>query len=130
MRLLDSLKIEPDTRVILRTDYNVSVVNGKVQDDFRIKSSLETIEYLLKKKAKIIIMSHMGRPKGRDRSLSLKPIAEHLGILLDKKVLFFGDVESALSGTEDMRPGDVAIASLALLVAAAVGLLVLLLRLL
>ncbi|OGZ60608.1 MAG: phosphoglycerate kinase [Candidatus Spechtbacteria bacterium RIFCSPLOWO2_01_FULL_43_12] len=108
MRLLESLKIEPDTRVILRTDYNVSVVNGKVQDDFRIKSSLQTIEYLLERKAKIIIMSHMGRPKGRDRSLSLKPIAEHLGILLDKKVLFFGDVESALSGIEDMRPGDVA----------------------
>ena len=108
MRLLESLKIEPDTRVILRTDYNVSVVNGKVQDDFRIKSSLQTIEYLLERKAKIIIMSHMGRPKGRDRSLSLKPIAEHLGILLDKKGLFFGDVESALSGIEDMRPGDVA----------------------
>ncbi|MDP4010341.1 MAG: phosphoglycerate kinase [Candidatus Spechtbacteria bacterium] len=108
MRLLESLKIEPDTRVILRTDYNVSVVNGKVQDDFRIKSSLQTIEYLLERKAKIIIMSHMGRPEGRDRSLSLKPIADHLGILLDKKVLFFGDVESALSGIEDMRPGDVA----------------------
>lgn len=105
---MENLKIEPHTRVILRTDYNVSVVNGKVEDDFRIEASLKTIEYLLAKKAKIIIMSHMGRPRGRDKSLSLKPVADHLETLLNKKILFFADVETAQHSIEDMKPGDIA----------------------
>ncbi|HSX47525.1 MAG TPA: phosphoglycerate kinase [Patescibacteria group bacterium] len=75
--------------VLLRTDYNVPLDNGKITDDYRIKQSLPTIEYLLSKNTKIIICSHLGRPEGKTvNSLSLKPVEERLGKLLDKKVDF------------------------------------------
>jgi phosphoglycerate kinase len=78
--------------VLLRTDYNVPMKDGKITDDYRIKQSLETIEYLLSKDCKIIICSHLGRPKGpKDTDLSLFPVAKRLKQLLDKDVEFVTD---------------------------------------
>lgn len=76
--------------VLLRADYNVPLSkNGKISDDYRIKKSLPTINYLLEKKCKVVICSHLGRPEGRrDLKYSLSPIAKRLGVLLDKNVLF------------------------------------------
>ncbi len=75
--------------VLLRADYNVPIENGKITDDYRIKQSLPTIEYLLKHNVKLIICSHLGRPKGaHDSSASLFPIAKRLKQLLDKPVEF------------------------------------------
>ncbi len=81
-------------KVLLRTDYNIPLKYGKktiIVDNYRIKASLETIRFLLKEKAKIIIISHLGRPKGREKCLSLEPTARELSKLLRKKVYFYGD---------------------------------------
>lgn len=94
-RTIKDVPIEHKT-VLVRADYNVPLTkDGKISDDLRIRASLPTIEYLLKHHAKVVIMSHLGRPEGNDSSLSLEPIAERLSELLDKKVIFvdatFGD---------------------------------------
>lgn len=78
-------------KVLLRTDYNVPVEDGKITDDYRIQKSLPTIQYLLDQKATLIICSHLGRPKGVDKKLSLEPVAERLGHLLKKPVQFAHD---------------------------------------
>ena len=71
--------------VLLRADYNVPVQDGKITDDYRIKQSLPTINYLLEHGATVIICSHLGRPKGpKDMSLSLFPVAKRLKDLLNR----------------------------------------------
>lgn len=76
-------------RVIVRCDFNVPLSDGKITDDIRITSALPTINYLMDKKAKIILMSHLGRPEGQaDKKYSLKPVADRLTELLHKEVLF------------------------------------------
>lgn len=85
--------IDLDGRTVLvRVDYNVPLEHGKISDDYRIKKSLPTIQYLLDKNCKIILCSHLGRPKGPDdTSCSLKPCAKRLGELLDTDVQFVPD---------------------------------------
>lgn len=78
-------------RVLVRADLNVPLDNGQVTDDTRIKESLPTIEYLLGKGAKVIVCSHLGRPKGFDPSLSLEPVAGRMSNLLGQDVLFAAD---------------------------------------
>lgn len=78
-------------RVLVRADLNVPLNNGEVADDTRIKESLPTIEYLLGKGAKVIVCSHLGRPKGFDPSLSLEPVAGRMSNLLGQDVLFAAD---------------------------------------
>ncbi len=74
--------------VILRTDLNVPLRNGVVEDDTRILSVIPSINYLLKCKCKVIIVSHLGRPKGTDDSLSLSVILDTLSKAISTKVLF------------------------------------------
>lgn len=79
--------------VLLRADYNVPLTkDGKIADDYRIKKSLPTIEYLLKQDCKVIICSHLGRPEGRrNLDFSLAPVATQLGKLIHHKVYFVPD---------------------------------------
>lgn len=78
--------------VLLRADYNVPLLpNGKISDDFRIRSSLPTINYLLERGCKVVIISHLGRPEGNDPKLSLEPIAAHLAKLLKKDIRFVNE---------------------------------------
>ncbi len=78
--------------VLVRVDYNVPMEDGKITDDLRIRASLPTLEYLREKGAsKIILISHMGRPEGRDKSLSLKTVAQALLKMLPN-VSFVADV--------------------------------------
>jgi len=93
---LDSnLKIE-GKRVLLRVDFNVPLNNGSITEDSRIKKILPTIKFLIDKKAKIIIISHIGRPMGKIiPSLTLEPIAKKLSNLLEKKVIFLNEVIGA-----------------------------------
>lgn len=65
-------------RVLVRVDYNVPMDAGRILDDSRIRATLPTIDYLRDQHAKIILMSHLGRPKGRDERLSLRPVAQRL----------------------------------------------------
>jgi len=78
-----------DKRVLLRVDFNVPLDNGVVADDFRIRSALPTIEYCLKQGAGVVIMSHLGRPKGNvNKNLSLIPVGESLADLLEMPIKF------------------------------------------
>lgn len=73
-------------RVLVRADFNVPVKGGKVLEPFKIQKSLPTIQYLMKKGARVILMSHLGRPKGYDKKLSLKPVQTELQKLLKTNV--------------------------------------------
>ncbi|MCI5898336.1 MAG: phosphoglycerate kinase [Anaerovoracaceae bacterium] len=100
-------------RVIVRCDFNVPLTeDGIITDDTRITSAMPTIRYLLDGGASVILMSHLGRPKGKaDPKYSLKPVAEHLSELLKQKVLFpnvpevVNDDVAALA--KKMEPGQV-----------------------
>ena len=96
MRTLKDINLE-NKKVILRVDYNVSIKDGKVVDNNRIKASLETINYLLEKNVKIILMSHLGKVKTKeDLNNSLLPVKEEVEGLLNKKIYF----SSKLKGKE------------------------------
>ena len=74
-------------RVFVRVDFNVPLDNGKITDDTRIVETLPTIKYLIEKGAKVILASHLGRPKGEvNESMRLTPAAERLSELLGKPV--------------------------------------------
>src|SRR5271168_1063308 len=71
-------------RVLIRVDFNVPLKDGLITDDTRIRETLPTIEYALRHKAKLILCSHLGRPKGKPvESMSLRPVAIRLRLLLD-----------------------------------------------
>lgn len=92
MKSIDQVDLK-GKRVLIRTDFNVPVDDkGVITDDTRIKAHIRTISYCLDNNAKVILMSHMGRPKGqRVDKLSLKPVASVLSSLLRKEVLFVDD---------------------------------------
>ena len=80
-------------RVFVRVDFNVPIRDGKISEDYRIRRAIPTIDYLIERKAKVIIGTHLGRPKGISiPDLSLKPIQTRLSELLGKSVIFTGDV--------------------------------------
>ncbi len=96
--------------VLLRADYNVPLKDGNITDDYRIKQSLPTVNYLLEHGVRLIICSHLGRPAGpKDTSCSLFPVAKRLKQLLDKPVEFATDCvgEVAQKAVAGMKPGDV-----------------------
>lgn len=107
---IKDLNIENKT-LFIRVDYNVPLTaDGKVSDDLRITSSLDTIKYALEKNCRIILASHLGRPKGnRVLSMSLKPIASHLSSLLDKEVQFAEDCigDEVSKAVEELKPTEI-----------------------
>ncbi len=78
-----------DKKVLLRVDLNVPMKNGSITESSRIEKIIPTIKMLIEKEAKIIILSHIGRPRGKVvEELSLEPISKKLSSILNKKVLF------------------------------------------
>ncbi|PKM91711.1 phosphoglycerate kinase [Candidatus Falkowbacteria bacterium HGW-Falkowbacteria-1] len=76
-------------KVLLRVDFNVSILNSKVKEDFKIRQVIETIDFLLKNNCRIILLSHLGQPKsGFEKKYSMKPVALHLSKILARKVEF------------------------------------------
>lgn len=98
-------------KVLVRVDFNVPLNDkGEITDDTRITASLPTIKYLLEQKAAVILMAHLGRPKGQVKpELSLAPVAKHLGKLLGKKILFAPDCvgEAAQAAASKLKPGHI-----------------------
>ncbi len=97
-------------RVLMRVDFNVPIDDGKITDDTRIQAALPSIKYILEKGASLILMSHLGRPKGkRDESFSLAPIAEHLGTLISAPVKMAPDTvgEKVREMAESLQAGEI-----------------------
>ena len=114
MKKLEHIDLS-NQRVLLRADLNAPLKvdsNGQMQitDDGRLKASVATIELLIKKNAKIIILAHLGRPKGeRKPELSLKPIAKRLGELLNKPIAFAENLNDPELATriDSLNPGEI-----------------------
>ena len=99
-------------RALVRVDFNVPQDDaGRITDDTRIRAALPTIAYLLDAGASVVLMSHLGRPKGVTPSLTLRPIADHLAALLGRPVVFAPDCvdDKALDVTQALQPGQVAL---------------------
>ena len=99
-------------RVLVRCDFNVPLQNGVITDENRLVGALPTIKYLIEKGAKVILCSHLGKPKGEPKpELSLAPVAKRLSEMLGQEVVFAADdnvvVENAKSAVADMKDGDV-----------------------
>lgn len=96
-------------RVLLRADYNVPLKNGKITDDYRIVASLPTVRYLLEQQAKVVIVSHLGRPKSKDDAeYSLLPVARALAAKLDCTVNFIDDCigEKVRQAVKQQKTGE------------------------
>ena len=105
----DSINVA-DKRVILRLDFNVPIKNSDIIDDTRIRASEPLINQLIKKKAKIILVSHLGRPKGKKVSeLTLKPIFEYLKKRVKTNIFFFDDRIDiqAIEASKKIKSGEI-----------------------
>lgn len=97
-------------RVLVRVDYNVPMEKGVVTDDTRVRCSLPTVTHLINKGAKVILISHLGRPKGAPNpKYSLAPVAQHLSQLIKKPVAFAPDCVGAPAenAVKNLKDGDV-----------------------
>ncbi|OAG27119.1 phosphoglycerate kinase [Thermodesulfatator autotrophicus] len=109
MKTIEQLPIS-EKRVFIRVDYNVPLENGQIADDTRLRATLSTLKYALSQKAKIILASHLGRPKGKKvPELSLAPVAEKLSELLGQEVKFAPDCigEEVEKMAFALAPGEV-----------------------
>ena len=97
-----------NTQVVLRCDLNVPIKDGQITDDGRMIASLSTIKKLLAANCSIVIIAHLGRPKGERKSeLSLAPVAIRLGELLKINIEFSADIVGAGSKVSELKPGQI-----------------------
>lgn len=99
-------------KVLARCDFNVPIVDGKITDENRLLGALPTIQYLVKNGAKVILCSHLGKPKGEPKpELSLEPVAKRLSELLGQEVIFANDDnvvgDNAKKAVEEIKEGEV-----------------------
>src|ERR1044071_1063524 len=107
-RTLDRVDVK-GKRILLRVDLNVPVENGVVTDATRIERVAPALTELADKGGKVILLSHFGRPKGRDAKNSLKPVAAEVARIVKRPVKFADDCigEVAEKAVAAMRPGDI-----------------------
>jgi phosphoglycerate kinase len=108
-KTLDDLNVEPGMPVLVRVDFNVPLKDGQVADDTRIKAALPAIERLTGAGAKVVLCSHLGRPKGADPSTSLAPVSKRLGELVDAHVYQAPEVigPEARRGAARLEAGEI-----------------------
>jgi phosphoglycerate kinase len=108
VRTLDDVQVQ-DKRVLVRVDFNVPLDGGAVADDTRIRAALPTIERLREAGARIVLASHLGRPKDREPELSLRPVADRLAELTGADVTFAGAVvgDEVRALADNLQPGDI-----------------------
>ena len=96
-------------RVVMRVDFNVPMKDGVIKDDTRIQGALASIKYVLDNGGSLVLMSHLGRPKGKgyEPEFSLKPVAEYLAKCLGKPVAFAPDCLKAADQAAALKPGEV-----------------------
>ncbi len=98
LRTLDDLGDVGGQRVLVRVDFNVPLAGGAVGDDTRIRQALPTLERLRGRGARLLLVSHLGRPKDREPELSLRPVADRLGSLLGEVVVLAPDLDDVTDG--------------------------------
>ena len=111
LRKLQDMSIK-NKRVLVRVDYNVPLKGGKVEDNARIRETLPTLKHLVGGGAKVVLVSHLGRPKGKpEAKYSLKPVSAELSKLLDQPVTFVADCVGAVAekAAAALKPGGVMI---------------------
>jgi phosphoglycerate kinase len=98
-------------KVLVRCDLNVPIRNGKVLDDFRIKKLIPTIDHLRNQGAKIILITHLGEPNGRDLSFSVRPVAKRLWELVQGRLKFVNDTigKKVEKEIDEMKEGDIVV---------------------
>ena len=109
LRPIKSFDIKGQT-VLIRLDLNVPISNDLIQDDFRIRACLPTINYCLSEGASVVLMSHLGRPNGKyNEKFSLMPVGEHLASLLEMPIKFSRDCVSqdSVDTSLSLKPGEV-----------------------
>jgi hypothetical protein len=98
MRTIDDLGSVDGKRVLVRVDFNVPLEDGRITDDTRIRAALPTLERLRDGGARLLLVSHLGRPKDREPELSLRPVAERLSRMLDEEVELAPDLDHVPDG--------------------------------
>ena len=109
MRRIQNTKIK-NKKVLLRVDFNVAAENGRIKEEFKIKAVKETIEYLLKKNCKIALVSHFGRPDGKNiPEFSFAPLAEDIGKILRNKIIFVDDCigDEVKENLDNLKSGEI-----------------------
>ena len=100
-------------KVLVRVDFNVPMKDGVITDDNRIRAALPTIEKLVENGGRVILCSHLGKPKGPDAKFSLAPVAEYLGKMMNKDVVFADDDtvvgDNARAAVAAMKDGDIVV---------------------
>lgn len=109
LKTIKNIKKLSEKRVLVRVDFNVAVKNNKVINDTKIKAALPTIKYLIEKNARIILISHLGRPSSDVGKFSLNPIVKNLEKLLGQKVKFIDDCvgEKVKNKIEKMKGSEI-----------------------
>ena len=109
-KTIEDIKVS-GKKVLVRCDFNVPLKDGTITDENRLLGALPTIKYLMDNGGRVILCSHLGKPKGPDAKFTLAPVAKRLSELLDKEVVFAADDEvvgvNARKAVSEMKDGDV-----------------------